>query len=442
MTARDTSAAWVVALAAAGCAGGCPSEASEFRPDGSGGTRIGDTPAPDGGQDVAGGSGGGGGVPQDGPSDGGLAWWDDSATAWTPAAWGSPCGFRFAAEPSLAAPPLIWEPCPGGEPGCSIFTPVPPPGVDMSTLPFAARTPGGWWFGIWYAGGDDPVDTGVFYDTDGKAVVAVRDTHSECWAEMLPGAGPEGCILFRSFTQTLLSCGTPDQIMKAPAATADLGISPQVSVFTGEVVAMWLSAKLDAVYDLDAAKLHILDGPNTAYSKPTAWDAYVFMPTFRPGGVVDGVLWKRPNELATLVAPAPEVLIDINGEGTHLVWIQAQPKAWSDPLHSGATLWRSPFATVASDVVPTKLRDLGDFPAAVLSLAGQGFYTYSKTTHMEVFRLADGRHWTAPMPKGYEIWGEIAGIDSEYLFYGVRPVPGWGSRALVRQRLDALGPGD
>jgi hypothetical protein len=123
-------------------------------------------------------------------------------------------------------------------------------------------------------------------------------------------------------------------------------------------------------------------------------------------------------------------------------------------------LWTSPFTEDAAAVVPTKRRAIPKSGAYLDAHGiGGGFYAMleqestGRPSALHVYRLSDARHWAisgladswpgAQVPAGSETWPvSILHLDEEEVWFTGWSEYGHQQKAIVRQRLDALGPGD
>jgi len=160
---------------------------------------------------------------------------------------------------------------------------------------------------------------------------------------------------------------------------------------------------------------------------------------------VTGWSWKLPNTSQKLVDPGSELVFDIRSDGTTLAWVQTTAK-WIDEIAPG-WLWTSPHTTEPAAVVATKRREV---PAIGASETGKGiggdYYALvdqsggKEEQYVHVYRLSDARHWKVPSPADVRA-ADIILIDAEEVWIlGITPKGA--PSTIIRQRLDALGPGD
>lgn len=163
------------------------------------------------------------------------------------------------------------------------------------------------------------------------------------------------------------------------------------------------------------------------------------------GPVLDGWLWKRPNELVKLVDPGTQKVFDIRTDGTTLVWTQVNA-ADSKEVAAG-DLWTSPFGTTASALTPKKRRSVPPSTVGLGNYAiGGGHYALvegalsTTQTKLHVYRLSDARHWEVQPPPGL-VNSTVLYVDEKEVWYLAR-LPNGLNQTIARQKIDALGPGD
>ena len=454
---RSRSIAWAAALALA-----C-SPTSETSPD-SDGAKETDAASPDvsvGGQgggvttdasadrppDEAG--GGAAAAPTDGgpPADAGPPWWDDSRTSWTPLPWAPECpSFAYASDPGAVAPPLVWEPCTGGLPGCRMFLPAAPPGQKIGITIDAARDGQGYRFALFILPQvQTPTVRAVIYEANGTPSLALKGVFDTA------GCAPNGVRVSPSVTCFAVGkssdpashvCGSVEDIKTATSPTAVMPRS-QGAVLTDEILALWLSTGLDIATLNVASGLVSQPAAGGTFFEPRASGPFALARVSFGPDRKEGFLWNEPS-LVSLVKPSNAVLLDINTDGSSLAWIQAEPKTEPmAPFYGNAELWIAPFTTDPSSLTGTKIRDVPDAPDWLYSVAGEGYYAVQKeATATDIYRLSDGRHFRAQFPGDFRIglypppW-----VDSEEL---ITPTTQFGTKQIgvIRQRLTDLGPGD
>ncbi|MBI4702881.1 MAG: hypothetical protein HY744_17325 [Deltaproteobacteria bacterium] len=148
-------------------------------------------------------------------------------------------------------------------------------------------------------------------------------------------------------------------------------------------------------------------------------------------------VWRRAtHSIEPLLPPAPgEVVPDAQSDGQTLVWIQAPP---GKPPWEQGHIWTSPYATSKKGLVPEKRRPAPVVGSWRMSVANEGYYAVGDEAGLNIYRLSDMHHWAFPIPPQDAGVGEphaLSYVDADELWY-------WTDASVIRQRLDALGPGD
>ncbi len=398
------------------------------------------------------GAGSGGVAGQTG--DAGLAWWDDAATQWKPVPW-APCDIEYATDPAAAAPPLDWKTCVGGPPGCEELDPAWP--ADVTFVHIAAtvtRTATGHRMAaVYFASGPSSgyLIRTVLYDEASNVVAAIRSKSLQCDVDGAWVGGEQTCLMINDGSgsgSAHFACGTRTAPVTAPKETASLGVQLPYGTFSGQILAMvTMSPKINEVLDVAAGQFHNLVAPiagDDTYD-PYAVGSDVVMRASTGGGHAVAELWKRPDTTLTLIDPAgSRSLADVRSDGQSLVWIEADTPYDAQGNYPHGYLYASPFAETASAVKPKLIRDLPtDVSAYMPAVAGQGYYLIHRVVgRLDLFRISDGHHWTMTAPSGLEPCPTPVGVDATYAFYGANKPGIYQAKIIVRQRLDALGPGD
>jgi hypothetical protein len=371
-------------------------------------------------------------------------WWDDSLTDWKAVPWAPPaCPYRYAVEPAKVAPPLDWQPCPGGAPGCEMFVvevPAGEPLLDLQVHAFGSGYRIGLRVFLNYARPKHP--TVVLYEPDGVPTFVLRE------------AGTQGCGSYAPVVSESTVCAGLSQygevgldLSLACGDAAEIPSMPKPTRVTGAPQRMWLHDGLltlwgppTAVYDIAPDKLTVLEATDTLFFRPKPFGSYVGLEGY-VNGPTTGYVWSRTQGLQRIVDRSPQEVYAMDGDGTSLFWLQGDPQAQLDGPTANASIWRSPLATSAAELQPQKVRDLGTVNVP-LTIAGNGYWLLAKElAHLDLYRMSDGHHWMVPMPEGY-IWKTfLQWADDQYLFYGIG-TPATKTIGMVRQRVDALGPGD
>ncbi len=200
--------------------------------------------------------------------------------------------------------------------------------------------------------------------------------------------------------------------------------------------------------DLEAGRERWIQFPNAmavdpSPSGPNAF--FVLMGVEQNHEKLTGWVWKRPDTLEQLVDAGSEMVYDIRSDGNTLVWVQTASASSLDP--ATGTLWTSPFATSASGVESTQRRSV---PALTIvpqyKVVGHGHYALveqpvgSPERYLHVYRLSDARHWKVPTIPDVRP-ADLIYIDAEEVWF-IGTTLNDAKSTIIRQKLDALGPGD
>jgi hypothetical protein len=349
------------------------------------------------------------------------------------------CNVEVAIDPVLAAPPLVWIPCPGGTPACDVqkitwWTKIAQP------LASVMRWGEGYRWGILLVlPHDDTSDLlATVYDENAKPLVVWRVAY-----------GP-GCVLKRPLvTPSRVWMGVSSSAAKqifniAPpwgseaAASVPIPYSSRDQYWTSQ--GDWMVSHLNDGATLEIANLAtqtdiMLEGK---FGRPHAVGDHVLAviyPEYDFGQVA--VADNQTGAVTTLTATtAPDKVKNVASDGKTLAWI-VQPgndvPGW---------LWTSPFATTAATLKPQKRRPTPPIREQH-SAAGSGYYAMYSYKYksdgagdgkFHVYRLADAHEWTAEFPPGVPGPNEILYVDDRFAVY-------WALGGLYRVHVDALGPG-
>jgi hypothetical protein len=448
-------------------------------PSGSAGS-AGAAGAAQGGKSASGGTGATGGSSTGGASgsagapvyDGGV-WQPSGDPEWTKIPWVD-CGARYAKHPEHAVPPLVWQACEGGIAGCERLVINWEGKYGQSPLATRAN----------YGGG-------VFKTGDGLIfVLAILAKESKTLAAYVDAKTPLGAWQGET-PNGLNACGPVHLEWSSKHICQAFGGLPPLRVglvpLGGDVNAAPIKTFKSAA-DVPAAcnetKLFAMDTANDWYVRDLQTDAvhelgwskgFAFTPRVHGelalvprwtsdasnNQILEGWLWTPPNSLIKLVDATPELVYDIRTDGTTLVWLQAVSSGIDHWVP--ADIWVSPFTTD-----PTKLqpKTLGQVPLASIGFAskriGGGYYAAvepakggpspdSRNYRLHLYRLSDGRHWE--LARFLDIWpgaeantftvpGAVLALDENEIWYEGMSQSTNGTSTVVRQRLDALGPGD
>ncbi|WP_437853354.1 hypothetical protein [Sorangium sp. So ce363] len=363
-------------------------------------------------------------------------------SAWRAVSWLDGCQIDVADEPEKALPPLRWEPCSGGAPGCtSLAIDWDHDDYPRTASPSVVRWNDGYRVGL-YIRRLGERRTGV-YETDGKPLAAWR--HKTC-IPTVPAVGHERVWL-----------GAQRVSVEAPASAYLVSAYGDLATASQPIPVDMPSHGLEASDDtlvlsgLDGGTITIYDrNSNQAgvFGLTTGGDAPSLGQMFPAGDSAVGVaffevntpeawIWNRQTRAAEplLRAPSPRVIADIKSDGQTLVWLEAGP-ASDDELYGPSTLWTSPFAAASEALVP-KSRRPGPRIGYRISAAGEGFYAvYAIGENLiHVYRLSDAHHWSFTTPPELSTILDIAYVDAREVWVWVRG-------GVVRQAISELGPGD
>jgi len=389
-----------------------------------------------GGVGPTGGSAGTGGV-----EDGGDAGWQ--AVPWAPA----DCMY-VADDPALAVPELEWTDC---GTGCSRLVPN---WLSKSGIPLQAAQ-------VYKAGstlrlglhmwvGEPGYWRKAIYDENWKPLAVWKRGAALCGANLLQWTPKHVCLsIGTGLEPTLQAFLDPTNLSGPPksfyATESIVPLACNEELFVGSS-----SGGIPYVRDLQS-------GFETWVQPPVGWslDARLAGPHLflvvqdltQQMGRLTGWVWKRPNNLEQLVRPETENLFDLRSDGKTLVWIQTQSASvWEV---APGVLWTSSFATSAASLQPTERRTVPSISAAQSTkTANDGHYGLIEQTtsgsdakrRVHVYRLSDAHHWQVPSIADV-LPTDMIYIDSEEVWYLGATLNG-ATSTIIRQRLDALGPGD
>ena len=391
-------------------------------------------------------------------SSGGTPWWDDSVTQWKPMPWAPDgCDARYAVDAALAAPPLKWKDCGSALAGCEKLDPTWPADATFASLlaSVAPATSGGYFIAASYY---TIRASGVLqkryalYDAAGSTVAALASA-GNCSLNGHYVAGDQLCLAIvdhRTSTgsgTSYFGCGTGIEPVTLPQPTTSIGVDLPEGTFSGDILALdTISPKIVEVLDVPAKQFFNLVSPvqgGDLYFPFAVGTNVLVRATTAPEHEV-AELWKRPDTTVALIdPPASRTVAAVGSDGKSLVWIEADIPYDSQGQYPHGYLYTAPFVETPSAVKPTLIRDLPDHVHSyMLATAGDGYYLIRQASDsLELYRISDGHHWTITAP-GSLVPVSVIAVDSTYAFYGAS-TPGIAQpKIIVRQRLDALGPGD
>ena len=370
--------------------------------------------------------------------------WDP---CWVQMPW-SDCVQRVE-HPEAVQPPLVWEPCPWPSSGCvrqehnwEGFT---------SGVAQVAMTAAGVRVGVQQLWG--PVtgpcqERGVLFDGDGAPV--------EVW-RVTADAGKKGCTIDapvlaseRVWLEGGNVLGTMNIVLGMPYA--DIATATVASSYHGMTEALhqasndvyagrWGGAIVFIERETDT--YHPFGGPNVgSYGQPRfVGDDTALVQCLYELNRPKACVWTtaQPGVMTKLVDPPGQVVAAAASDGQTLVWIQNPAIDQPDGTYAPGDIWTSPFTTNPAEVVPTKRRPAPPNGWDVQTVAGSGYFAASTNDlKVHIYRLSDMQHWSFDWP-GHVVTHLIYIDEAELWYMTDTQAPDGG---LVRQRIDALGPGD
>ncbi|AUX21604.1 uncharacterized protein SOCEGT47_020900 [Sorangium cellulosum] len=364
-------------------------------------------------------------------------------SAWKAAGWLDGCQVDVADEPKKALPPLRWEPCPGGAPGCtSLAVDWDHDKYPRTASPSVVRWGDGYRVGLVLQRLGDQ-RAGV-YDADGTPLAAWRSKdyclltvpevgHERVWlGAQRVGVDAIASAYLVSGYDELASASQP---IPVDVSNRGLTASDDTLVLSGPDVGAI------TIYDRISNKAREF-GPRSGDGAPSidrmhpVGDSAVGLAFFEDR-TTEGWIWNRKAHSIEPLhrAESPRILVDFTSDGQTLVWLEASPVS-DDGLHGPSTLWTSPFAAAKADLAPTPRRP-GPVIGYPISAVGEGFYAVyaigEKAIH--VYRLSDAHHWSFKTPPEVFDLQDIAHVDSREVWVWVRG-------GIVRQAISELGAGD
>ncbi|HOH03800.1 MAG TPA: hypothetical protein PL046_25855 [Polyangiaceae bacterium] len=411
---------------------------------GSGGVVLPDGNVEAGSGGAGGSTGGTGGSISDASTD---AWQPAGDPGWKALTWAVSCDAQVATKPVNAVPNLIWTECGANSDGCYQLQPNWP---NESGIPLQAaqihKEDGQvrlglhmWFVGEWRK---------ALYDGEGFPLAAWRGTVKSCWGNLLQWTSSHVCLAIGSGL---------DPTYQAYLPPTNPSGDPSFSYATQPVVPLSCNNQLfigsstggiPYLRDLEAGRERWIQFPNAmavdpSPSGPNAF--FVLMGVEQNHEKLTGWVWKRPDTLEQLVDAGSEMVYDIRSDGNTLVWVQTASASSLDP--ATGTLWTSPFATSASGVESTQRRSV---PALTIvpqyKVVGHGHYALveqpvgSPERYLHVYRLSDARHWKVPTIPDVRP-ADLIYIDAEEVWF-IGTTLNDAKSTIIRQKLDALGPGD
>jgi hypothetical protein len=390
----------------------------------------------------SGGAAGTGGSTGDASND---AWQPAGDPGWKKVGWATTCEMEVATKPTNAAPALQWTECGAG---CKRLVPnwpnesgIPLQGAQLFKDGDSLR------LSIHMRFVDDRRK--AVFDENSEPVVAWRSgSANPCGGNLLQWTAKHVCFAVGNAT---------DPMYQAFLSANDLDGAPLALYATQQLVPLGCNEELFVgssyggipyLRDLDSGLERWIQFPNAmpSFAIPSGPNAFfVLMGVEQSHEKLTGWVWKRPDTLEQLVDAGSEMVYDIRSDGNTLVWVQTASASSLDP--ATGTLWTSPFATSASEVEATQRRSV---PALTIvpqyKVVGQGYYALveqpvgSAERYLHVYRLSDARHWKVPTLPDVRP-ADLIYIDAEEVWF-IGTTLNDANSTIIRQKLDALGPGD
>ena len=434
-----------VALAAllAGCG-----KSSDPDPHGNGGVGgQGGVVLPEGGDaGASGGASGTGGVGATGGSAGTGGMEDGGDAGWQAVPWAPADCVYVADDPALAVPELEWTEC---GTGCSRLVPN---WLSKSGIPLQAaqvyKAGSALRLGLHMWVGEPGYWRKAIYDENWKPLAVWKRGAAQCGANLLQWTPKHVCLsIGTGLEPTLQAFLDPANLSGPPksfyATESVVPLACNEELFVGSS-----SGGIPYVRDLQSGLERWVQFPTATAGDPSLSGAHAFFVHFgseQGQEKLTGWIWKRPDTLEQLIDAGSEMVYDFRSDGETLVWIQTtSPSSWDV---APGTLWTSPFATVSAGVTSMQRRSV---PSVSLvpqyKIVNQGHYAIveqpaeSPERYLHVYRLSDARHWLVPSPADVRP-ADLVYIDAEEVWF-IGTTLNNAKSTIIRQRLDALGPGD
>lgn len=361
---------------------------------------------------------------------------------WTLVPWlSNSCVFEYAQKPEYAFPQLEWEACPGSATGCDRIAKNWPHDSPISIAgPAVLRTASGYRFGV-YAGYPDFDKRIAFFDEAGVPAAAYRvDPGTVCQATR-PGLSEAGHWVGvqqvgnpTPSTYVFQATGrTPASALVAPTTTLS-----QYQRGAAELLALQLDfGKGLEIFDRTTQSVHVTSPTLLGADVPRLVDDAAFFLAYPEYNKPEAWVWTRASgNYQELIDKNPNHVVDIQSDGTSLVWIETPPKPNNGPWPAGS-LYSSAYATTSAGVQGTLRRAMPLVEPGYSSAMGEGYYAvWGTPTSFHVIRLSDAQLWTVdiPMDEWQALLNDVSYVDATYVFYKT-------DTHVYRQRIDALGTG-
>ena len=355
---------------------------------------------------------------------------------WKPVAWNAPCAIEVAENPAAAVPPLIWDPCTEGEPGCEQArldwdVPFAFPFGSLNVLPWGS----GFRVGalLFYKGNEKRA---TIYDESGNPLVAWRA--SECTLTV-PMLTPKRAWLGAQSDTSAWIVESYEKLAIATGTTS-LKLPCQGYVANEDTLCIWgASGQTSTIYDrLSNSTKTLSPPPGIAVYQPYPIKDSALMRWFPEFNRAEGWIWNRDTNLAAPLIQSGGTIsvVDIKSDGATLVWIEGGLPISQQGTYAWSNLWTSPLVVKKNDLVASKRRSLPEL-GAVSSYAGNGFYAVygSVDKFVHVYRLSDAQHWSFKPPATSSDFHNVSYVDKDRVWYHT-------FKNVYRQSMATLGPGD
>jgi hypothetical protein len=357
--------------------------------------------------------------------------------------WSGPCPLEYADVPANAFPKLKWIACPNDEAGCErVERNWPQLSVTAIGDPVVRRDMDGYTLGLFVQLPEFEMRQPVI-GPDGVATMVYRTPPNQgaCITTELGLASDGHWIGVQMIGEGSVHVFQPDGAPPSQAHVSSLTSPSQRQTGGQNLYATQYDFGVGVeLYDRVSQQKTITPSPGDfGGTVPAFTDDAAFLLVLPAFNEPDGWVWTRQRGVfEPLLVRDPKHVLDVRGDGEHLVWIESPAPRGSGDWPAGE-LYTSPYTTVQGDVVPTLRRltpAVGPAPGAAI---GGGYYVYHSayTGLIYVVRLSDARQWTmtAPVDEHRAALSDITYVDDTYLYFRTQT-------EIYRQRLDALGPGE
>lgn len=403
-------------------------------------------------------SGGTGAVLLDAAFDG---WAPPGDPEWTQVDWAGCTPFYVAKHPENALPPMKFVPCAGSEPGCTQWEPPWPIRqygfIASKDQPVIYKTPQGLYVPVTLRASDDAVMSAL-YDPTGSPIGAWLDFDAySCVAHLVQASARHVCVAVGGANTKTHVALFPTDALAGPALR-QFDTLNDILHNCGERILIGANNE-PAIGDLDTGEQWLArdvtdGGILSEMNHLSGWGDLAFASEGRTVGNTRLWRWRLPHEIALLRETGKRWARDVKSDGSSVVWVESDTGYGPGP----GELWTSPLTSDALLAAPRKVRDLAvaDHQGGMVGYGG-GYYAmtilagtfWGEGSTLHLYRMTDGHHWTVPelhlptYPKENMRSEGVAYLDAEEIIWvGSSKVLSNYQVVLVRQRLDALGPGD